>query len=144
MGQRKEATMDEKRFDAWTRRRFGLGAGGLAASLLGVVGLEDADSKAKSKGNNGKHKGNGKGRNGGNNGKHKGNGKRKGPKCKKAGTGCQPVVKKGKRRCCDGLTCGTVPGFGGLRCCADVGASCSRAQQCCGGACVNGACAFVS
>jgi hypothetical protein len=35
--------MDEKRFDAWTRRQFGLGAGGLAASLLGVLGIEDAD-----------------------------------------------------------------------------------------------------
>jgi hypothetical protein len=29
--------MDGARFDAWTRRRFGLTAGGLAAALFGEV-----------------------------------------------------------------------------------------------------------
>ena len=39
--------MDEARFDAWTRRRFGLGAGGLAASLLGVLGVNDTEGEGK-------------------------------------------------------------------------------------------------
>ena len=30
--------MDTGRFDAWTRRRFGLGVSRLAAGLLGVAG----------------------------------------------------------------------------------------------------------
>lgn len=132
--------MDEKRFDAWTRRQFGLGAGGLAASLLGVLGIEDADSKAKTKDNNGKHKSKGKGK-GKNRGKHHGKHKGKGPKCKKAGTG---GCKTSRPDCCADLTCQAVPGFGGVRCCADDGASCSRAQQCCSGVCSGGACAFVS
>jgi hypothetical protein len=42
------------------------------------------------------------------------------------------------------LTCQAVPGFGGVRCCADVGATCSRDQQCCSGVCSGGACSFVS
>jgi len=38
-----QARMDVKRFDAWTRRRFGLGAGVLAASLFGFQGLDEAE-----------------------------------------------------------------------------------------------------
>ena len=41
--------MDDSRFDAWTRRRFGLAAGGLSASLLGLVSLDDAAAKKKRK-----------------------------------------------------------------------------------------------
>jgi hypothetical protein len=36
--------MDGKIFDAWTRRRFGLVAGGLTASLLGMVQRENAEA----------------------------------------------------------------------------------------------------
>jgi hypothetical protein len=115
--------MDAKRFDAWTRRRFGLGASGLAASLLGFQGLDEAEGKKK----NHKHK---------NKGKHK----HKGQKCKKAGTGCKPK----KRRCCNGLACQAVPGFGGLRCCAGAGAECLHAQDCCSGTCIEGECSFAS
>jgi hypothetical protein len=113
--------MDAKRFDAWTRRRVGFGAGGLAASLLGLASLDDAEAKKN------KHR-------------HKHKRKGKGPKCKKAGTGCKPK----KRRCCSGLSCQAVPGFGSLRCCAASGARCSRSQECCSGACVQGTCTFVS
>jgi hypothetical protein len=146
--------MDEKRFDAWTRRQLGLGAGGLAASLLGVLGIEDADSasrrhahKTKTKGkHNGKNKGKHKGKhNGGNKGKHNGNnnGNNNGelPTCKKAGTG---GCKTSRPECCEGLSCQAVPGFGGVRCCADVGASCSRDQQCCSGVCSGGVCTVLS
>ncbi|MCC7021923.1 MAG: hypothetical protein IT338_03805 [Thermomicrobiales bacterium] len=41
--------MDGSRFDAWTRRRFGLAAGGLAASLLGLAGFEETEAKRKKK-----------------------------------------------------------------------------------------------
>jgi hypothetical protein len=114
--------MDSKRFDAWTRRRFGLGAGGLAASLLGLQDLNEAKGKK-----NNKHK-------------HQGKHKHKGQKCKQAGTGCKPK----KRRCCGTLSCQAVPGFGGKRCCAGGGAQCSQSQECCSGICAQGACAFVS
>jgi hypothetical protein len=136
--------MDEKRFDAWTRRQLGLGAGGLAASLLGVLGIEDADSasrrhahktktKTKTK-TKGKH-------NGKNKGKHNGNNNGELPTCKKAGTG---GCKTSRPECCEGLSCQAVPGFGGVRCCADVGASCSRDQQCCSGVCSGGVCTVLS
>jgi hypothetical protein len=115
--------MDAKRFDAWTRRRFGLGAGGLAASLLGFQGLDEAEGK------NNKHKH-----------KNKGKHKHKGQKCKKAGTGCKPQ----KRDCCTGLSCQAIPGFGSERCCAAAGAACSQSQECCSGTCTGGACSFVS
>jgi arylsulfatase A-like enzyme len=41
----KEGAMDESWFDAWTRRRVGLTAGGLLASLLGWLGLDEAEAK---------------------------------------------------------------------------------------------------
>jgi hypothetical protein len=41
--------MEDDRFDAWTRRRFGLAAGGFAASVLGLAGIEDAQTKKKRK-----------------------------------------------------------------------------------------------
>jgi hypothetical protein len=42
-------TMDDGHFDAWTRRRFGLGLGGLAAGLLGVAAPGAAAKKGKPK-----------------------------------------------------------------------------------------------
>jgi hypothetical protein len=41
--------VDDHRFDAWTRRRFGLAAGGLAATVLGFAGIEDAQTRKKRK-----------------------------------------------------------------------------------------------
>jgi hypothetical protein len=38
--------MDETRFDAWTRRRFGLAAGGLLAATLGL-GFQGTSAKKK-------------------------------------------------------------------------------------------------
>jgi hypothetical protein len=35
------------RFDAWTRRQFGLAAGGLAAALLGIAPGTDTDARKK-------------------------------------------------------------------------------------------------
>jgi hypothetical protein len=39
--------MDNSRFDAWTRRQFGLAAGGFAAALLGVVLGAGTEAKKK-------------------------------------------------------------------------------------------------
>ena len=41
--------MDGSGFDAWTRRRFGLAAGGLAASVAAMAGFADAEAKKKKK-----------------------------------------------------------------------------------------------
>lgn len=41
--------MGETRFDAMTRRRFGLAAGGLAGSLLGLVRLSGGEAKVSKK-----------------------------------------------------------------------------------------------
>ena len=37
--------MDGSRFDGWTRRRFGLAAGGAVTALLGLAGRRDAAAK---------------------------------------------------------------------------------------------------
>ena len=116
--------MDGNSFDAWTRRRFGLGVSGFAASLLGLQTLDDAAGKKNTHHHKYKDK------------KKKG----KGPKCKKAGTGCKPQ----KRQCCGGLSCQVIPGFGGERCCVGSGAQCSQSQECCSGACVQGACSLAA
>lgn len=39
--------MDGSRFDAWTRRRFGLAAGGLAASLFGLLSLDGGNARKR-------------------------------------------------------------------------------------------------
>jgi hypothetical protein len=70
--------MDDERFDAWTRRAFGVAAGGLAATILGLTATDDVDAKKK---------------------------KRKKKKCKggkkKCGKKCIP-----KSNCCTDADCG--------------------------------------
>ena len=39
--------MDDTRFDAWTRRRFGLAAGGVLAPLLGLARTEQAVARKR-------------------------------------------------------------------------------------------------
>jgi hypothetical protein len=41
--------MEGSQFDVWTRRRFGLAAGGLSASLLAVTGVEAKKKRKKKK-----------------------------------------------------------------------------------------------
>jgi hypothetical protein len=41
--------MDGSQFDVWTRRGFGLAAGGLSAALLSMTGLPEAMAKKKHK-----------------------------------------------------------------------------------------------
>jgi hypothetical protein len=128
--------MDGSRFDAWTRRHFGLAAGGLAASLLGISASADTEAKKKKK------------------------------KCKKLGTGCTPGGKRkcckkqnlicapipglGGNRCCRdvGQTCSFSTDCCSTFClddhcqpsfCKELGQFCTLDEQCCSDFCdVNG------
>jgi hypothetical protein len=95
--------MDGSRFDAWTRRRFGLVVGSGVASLAGLSALDDAEAKKKRK---------------------------KKKKCKKIKNGCKTSGKK--KRCCKGLTCGeSVALPGGNHCCRQAQGACTDASECC-------------
>lgn len=130
--------MDGSRFDAWTRRRVGLAAGGLTVGLLGLTGLAETEAKKKHK-----------------------------KKCKKLGIGCNTTGKKqrccadllcepsttvGGNRCCldDGKACSNTndccSGFClDSRCqpnlCKTLGQACSANPQCCSGNCSGFQCA---
>ena len=105
--------MDGSRFDAWTRRGFGLAGGGLALTLLGLARTEDVEAKKGKKG-------------------------KKPKRCKKVGTGCNPGS---KRKCCKGAACQQVPSLGGNRCCLTTdGAPCISPSNCCSGFCLDDQC----
>jgi hypothetical protein len=105
---RKGALVDGSRFDAWTRRRFGLAAGGLAGSLLALVhaGQDDVTATKKKK-------------------------KKKKKRCGRLGAFCNP---DGKPGCCGGLTC-DIRFFGTPFCCVRGGESCETGHECCSGEC---------
>ena len=77
-------SMDDTRFDALTRRRFGLASGGLLATLLGLAGTGD---RVAAKHKHRKHQ------------KHK-------RRCQQLGQLCFP---DDKDACCGKLHCGPVP-----------------------------------
>lgn len=121
--------MDGTRFDAWTRRRFGMASGGALAGLLGLSLLE---SEAAKKHGNHKHK---------NKNKNKNKNKKKKKKCRKLGQSCDTSVKK--KKCCNSAQlCSTVKGQGSQTfCCKQVSQSCSDSDDCCGdNTCSNGKC----
>ncbi len=129
--------MDESRFDAWTRRRFRLGAVGVVASLLGVLGITEAEGEGKAKhARKDRHKA--RGDHSDVDAQHK---KHKKHKCKKAGNGCNPS--NNKNTCCSSLHCQAVPGFGGTRCCSENNVLCTLDQECCSGLCIQGSCGVV-
>ena len=113
--------MDGERFDAWTRRRFGLAAGGAAASLLGLLGMEDAEAKKKHK--------------------NKKKNKKKKNKCKNLGQSCDQT-QKNKKCCKSSQLCAQVQGLGsGNFCCKQRGSNCSVNTDCCGNdKCSGGVC----
>lgn len=143
--------MDGAEFDAWTRRRLGLAAGGLATSL---AALTATGSVAARKGKKKKEK--------------------KKAQCRNLLQTCAPEGQD--NRCCSGLNCDLATGVNGLRCClgrqhrcdvsgqccgdlpcdtideldgkrccGDAGAFCTSNEDCCFGAlCASGACSFVS
>jgi hypothetical protein len=78
--------MDDGRFDAWTRRRFGLATGGLLAAVLGLAAVDEGAAK--------KHKH-----------KHKHHHKHKPKKtCQPDETLCGTACVAGT--CCPGTACG--------------------------------------
>ncbi len=99
--------MDGSRFDAWTRRRFGLAAGGFAGALRGLMGFDGAVAKK---------------------------GKKRKRRCKRAGQGCGSGK---RRKCCKNLVCQPIEARGGAKlCCREVGGSCSLENNvCCSGLC---------
>jgi hypothetical protein len=101
--------LDGTRFDAWTRRRFGLATGGAVAGLLGLASLHEAEAKKKNKKKRKKKK-----------------------QCKKLGQGCDTSVKK-KKCCSERQLCSTIQGQGSRTfCCKQNGEGCSRDEDCCG------------
>lgn len=101
----KEAIMDDARFDAWTRRRFGLAAGGVAATVLGLAGIGEAQTKKKRK-----------------------------KRCKTLGAGCMPGGKRrccGSLRC-DRIS---FSASSKTRCCRKRDQPCADSDECCAGLC---------
>ena len=97
--------MDDTRFDAWTRRRFGLAAGGLAATVLGLAGIEDAQTRKKRK-----------------------------KRCKRLGASCKSGGKRtccGTLRC-DRISFEPSPK---TRCCRKKNQPCVDNHDCCAGLC---------
>ena len=89
--------MDELRFDAWTRRRFGMAAGGSIATLFTPAATKDAVATK--------------------------NRKKRRKRCRKLGRACQPG---GKRTCCGKLKCDRISFEPSpqTRCCRKEGQPC--------------------
>lgn len=103
--------MDGTRFDAWTRRRFGLVTGGAIASILGLAGPGDVDA--------------------GNKKRRRRRRKKNKKTCRKIGQTCN--INKKKQRCCkSGQDCAQVQGLDGDRCCKEANSNCKKNTDCCG------------
>jgi hypothetical protein len=113
--------MDGSRFDAWTRRRFGMATG---AVLLGVSVLVDAEAKNKNR----KKK------------KKRRRRRRRQEQCLILRTPCTPGAEPA---CCSGLLCSQV-GLDSIIqtfCCNTEGNPCSLETDCCAGlGCASGVC----
>jgi hypothetical protein len=118
--------MNASRFDAWTRRRFGLVAGGLTASLLGLIEPEVAEAR-KCKDLRQKC------------GKNKPCCKKKNLKCREVLDDpdnkrcCRPVQGKcaEANECCGDFICDDIAGQVGTRCCGAEGRPCAEQDDCC-------------
>ena len=108
--------MGRLQFDAWTRRQVGGAAGGAAASLLGLIGVGDAEAKKNTKNNKKK-------------------------KCRNLGQSCDQT-QKNKSCCKSNQLCAQVSGQGsGTFCCSQRNANCSDNADCCGSdTCRGGTC----
>ena len=98
--------MEGSRFDAWTRRRFGLAAGGLVASLLGSRTGDETEAKKQ----------------------------RRKPRCKTLGRLCTPSGTRkccGDLRCRTTTLNAVVDTF----CCQTEGNPCEQHSHCCGDLC---------
>jgi len=101
--------MDDKRFDAWTRRRFGLeaGIGGALAGLFMLASGDDADGKKNRK-------------------------KRRRRRRKRCLRKNDPCTQGGKRKCCQELRC-DFPAAVSMRthCCGVAEERCDEDFDCC-------------
>jgi len=117
--------MDGSRFDTWTRRRFGLAAGGLTATLLGLASQEEVEGKHHHHHHHHHHN-------------HE-------KKCTKAGDSC---TKGGKHDCCHDLHCRefNLDSVGLHLCChTDEGKACSHGEECCPPlVCSDGSCQAIA
>ncbi|MFN8679116.1 MAG: hypothetical protein U0Z70_22230 [Thermomicrobiales bacterium] len=124
--------MDDTQFDTWTRRRFGLAAGGAAATmlgLLGAVGLNEEDAEAARRNRRNKNR------------KNKGRKNRRRDRCRKLGQTCDDSRRR--QQCCNATQlCAQVPNLGsGNFCCRQLAQNCSIDDDCCGrNRCRSGAC----
>lgn len=100
--------MDGSHFDAWTRRRFGAAAVGVAAGLLGLGARDDAEARRKKK---------------------KKRRKKRTLDCEGLRTRCNPH--NTRELCCGGLACGVVAGLEGHRCCRLRYSDCLSNDDCC-------------
>jgi hypothetical protein len=113
--------VDGTQFDAWTRRRFGLAAGGAAASVLGLLSLAETEAKRRRRRKNRK--------------------KKNKKQCRKLGQTCDQTRKN--QKCCNqNQLCAQVQGLGsGNFCCKQRNSGCSVNTDCCGNdRCTNGSC----
>ena len=96
--------MDGPEFDAWTRRRIGLAAGGALAALAGFRESNASKNKQKRK--------------------------RRKKRCKRLGDACR---QGSKRKCCGQLRCRTTSLNAGIHtfCCKTEGKSCADQSECC-------------
>lgn len=104
--------MQGSRFDTWTRRRFGLAAGGMVATLARVASPADADAR-KDTGNKNK--------------------KKRKKRCRQVGQLCRQSGKR--KRCCRGKQCAHFDGQR-FRCCKALYQPCSAGSECCSGHCI--------
>ena len=105
----KEPTMDDARFDAWTRRKLGWSAVALGAALTGLIEPGDADARKNRRGR-----------------------RRRRDRCLRVN---QPCRDGGKKRCCKHLNCdeGKVV-LSSLSCCRPLQATCTSESECCSSA----------
>jgi hypothetical protein len=109
--------MDGRTFDAWTRRRVGLAAGGLAMTLFGWAGEPETAARRKKDKNKDKKR------------------------CRKLGQTCDQS-KKNKQCCSDKQLCAQISGQGSdTFCCNQRNERCSENSDCCGNdRCSSGRC----
>jgi hypothetical protein len=100
--------MDDARFDAWTRRRFGQAMSGGVAALIGLGTFAAAPARAQKKKKKTSHR------------------------CLNVRQPCNPDAEKRRDRCCARLRCGTLPGREGEHCCRSLRTTCKHASECCG------------
>ncbi len=113
--------MEGSRFDAWTRRRFGAVAAGLAAGCFGLGDLADRLAEGYGEHASAKQRR-----------KKKKKKKRRGeenPSCEPLRSRCNPH--NTNELCCNGLACGVVADLDGNRCCRLRYGECASDGDCC-------------